>query len=133
MVKGLTVERKKPWGGCKRSACWLEGGEVTGQGLSHVSIYICYVSKYVYKIYIYPMYTLRSLREQLTRVPLSPESIQNKLPQNMPLRHVDYFELNTIKAQETQEELSTSPLTTEKNLDNRERKNAITRDNFSSE
>jgi len=24
--------RKKPWGGCKRSACWLEGGEVTGQG-----------------------------------------------------------------------------------------------------
>ena len=51
----------------------------------------------------------------------------------MPLRHVDYFELNTIKAQETQEELSTSPLTTEKNLDNRERKNAITRDNFSSE
>ena len=106
---------------------------MTGQGLSHVNIYICYVSKYVYKIYIYPMYTLRSLREQLTRVPLSPESIQNKLPQNMPLRHVDYFALNTIKAQETQEELSTSPLTTEKNLDNRERKNAITRDNFSSE
>ena len=114
---------------------------MTGQGLSHVSIYIyvCYVSKYVYKIYIYiyiyiyPMYTLRSLREQLTRVPLSPEGIQTKLPQNVPLRHVDYFELNTIKAQETQEELSTSPLTTEKNLDNTQRKNAITRDNFSSE
>ena len=96
-----------------------------------VHIYAMYLNMCIK--YIYPMYILRSLKEQLTRVPLSPKGVQNKLPQNVPLRHVDYFELKTIKAQETQEELSISRLTTEKNLDNRERKNAITRDNFSSE
>ena len=96
-----------------------------------VHIYATYLNMCIE--YIYPMHTLRSLRQQLTRLPPSPEGVQNKLPQNVPLRHVDYFELKTIKAQETQEELSTSPLTIEKNLGNRERKSAITREDFSSE
>lgn len=37
--------------------------------------------------------------------------------QNVLLWYVDYFELTTIKAQKTQEELSTFPLTAEKSLD----------------
>ena len=39
------------------------------------------------------------------------EGEQNMPPQNMPLWHVDYFELKAIKAQQTQEELFTFPLT----------------------
>lgn len=36
---------------------------------------------------------------------------------NMPLQYVDYFKLNTVKSQQTQEELFTSPVTAYKNLD----------------
>ena len=37
------------------------------------------------------------------------DGVQGRLPQNMPLWHVDYFELKTNKSQQTQEELFTSP------------------------
>lgn len=37
------------------------------------------------------------------------EGVQNKLPPEVPLWHVDYFDLKTIKAQKTQEELFASP------------------------
>ena len=38
-------------------------------------------------------------------------------PQNVPLWHVDYLELNAIKTQQTQEKHFSSPLTAYKNLD----------------
>ena len=37
------------------------------------------------------------------------DEVQGRLPQNVPLWHVDYFELKTNKFQQTQEELFTSP------------------------
>lgn len=39
------------------------------------------------------------------------EGFQTEAPQNVPLRHVDYFELKAIKTQQTQQKF-TSPLTT---------------------
>lgn len=36
---------------------------------------------------------------------------QNKLTQDLPVWYVDYFKLKTIKAQKTQEETFTFPLT----------------------
>lgn len=37
------------------------------------------------------------------------EGFQNELPQNVSLCHVDYFELNSVKVQKTQEELVPPP------------------------
>ena len=48
-------------------------------------------------------------KEDITEIGF--DGVQGRLPQNMPLWHVDYFELKTIKVQQTQEELFTSPLT----------------------
>ena len=47
------------------------------------------------------------------------EGVKNEPPPNVPLWHVDYFEVKSINTSKTQDELSTSPLTEEKNSDRR--------------
>ena len=37
--------------------------------------------------------------------------MQYEIPQNLPFRHKDYFELEVIKTQQMQEKLSASPVT----------------------
>lgn len=45
--------------------------------------------------------------QQLTN--LNNEGVQNEYPQDVSLQYVDYFELNIMEVQKTQEELFTSP------------------------
>ena len=45
-----------------------------------------------------------------------PDGVQGRPLQNVPLWHVDYFELKTDNVQQTQEELFNPPLTPYKNL-----------------
>lgn len=81
--QSFTLEGKKAWRGCKRSACWMQG-----VGCPILSTYMCNVSLYVYEIYVHFIYIyihtyiereiiflndpLRSLKEQLARPSLSP-------------------------------------------------------------
>lgn len=61
------------------------------------------------------------------------DRVQNRLSQNVPLCHEDYFELNAIKTQEIQKKLFTPPPpTAEIHIGKRActTKRAITRDNF---
>lgn len=47
----------------------------------------------------------------------SHEGVQNESPQNVPVWHVNYFEMKIIKTHKAQEEFFTSPLSASKNLD----------------
>ena len=53
----------------------------------------------------------------LALIDVTVEGEQNRPHQNVPLWHVNYFELKKIKVQKTQEEIFTSPLTAVKNLE----------------
>lgn len=76
--KSLTVEGKSPGEDEKGQPADWKVEKVTGQGLPVlVHIYAMYLNMCIK--YIYPVY-IRSLKEQLTRVPLSPKGVQNKLP-----------------------------------------------------